>query len=196
MKTPGSSLYDARKSGLVHLLANSAQVCRWCSLWRWKVPETRAEGSYTWALPSWFSGMWRLSTALRDTCVGFGGGGLVAKSCLTLMTPWTVACQAPLSVGFSSQEYWSGLPFPPPADLPEPGIEPMSLASPALAGVFFSSWAIREAQHSILDTRDKSNFIVLNPLWFGIYLLEKFKVFLRKYRCHLILIQSGKQNIC
>ena len=41
-----------------------------------------------------------------------GGGGLVAKLCLTLATPWTVACQAPLSVGFSRQQYWSGLPFP------------------------------------------------------------------------------------
>ena len=40
------------------------------------------------------------------------GGGLVAKSCPTLVTPWTVACQAPLSMGFSRQEYWSGLPFP------------------------------------------------------------------------------------
>ena len=57
------------------------------------------------------------------------GGGLVAKSCLTLMTPWTVACQAPLSVGFSSQEYRSGLLFPSPGDLPDPGIEP---GSPAL----------------------------------------------------------------
>ena len=43
-----------------------------------------------------------------------GGGGLVAKSCPTLVIPWTVACQAPLSMGFSKQEYWSGLPFPPP----------------------------------------------------------------------------------
>ena len=43
-----------------------------------------------------------------------GGGGLVAKSCLTLVTPWTVACQAPLSIGLSRQEYWSGLPFPSP----------------------------------------------------------------------------------
>ena len=58
-----------------------------------------------------------------------GGGGLVAKSCLTLVTPWTVACQAPRSMGFSRQEYWSGLPFPSPGDLPDPGIEP---ASPAL----------------------------------------------------------------
>ena len=42
-------------------------------------------------------------------------------------TPWTAACQAPLSMGFSRQEYWSGLPCPPPGDLPDPGIEPMSL---------------------------------------------------------------------
>ena len=44
-------------------------------------------------------------------------GGLVAKSCRTLATPWIVACQAPLSMGFSRQEYWSGLPFPSPGDL-------------------------------------------------------------------------------
>ena len=55
------------------------------------------------------------------------------------MTPWTVACQAPLSVGFSQQEYWSGLPFPPPRDLSNPGMEPMSLKSPALAGRFFTA---------------------------------------------------------
>ena len=51
-------------------------------------------------------------------------GGLVAKSCLALATPWTIACQAPLSMGFSRLEYWSGLPFPSPEDLPDPGIEP------------------------------------------------------------------------
>ena len=44
----------------------------------------------------------------------------------TLATPWTVAYQAPPSVGFSRQEYWSGLPFPSPGDLPDPGIEPRS----------------------------------------------------------------------
>ena len=57
-----------------------------------------------------------------------GGGGLVPKSCLTLKTPWTKAQQAPLSMGFPRQEYWSGLPFPSPGDLPYPGIEPMSPA--------------------------------------------------------------------
>ena len=48
------------------------------------------------------------------------------------VTPRTVACQAPLFMEFSRQEYWSGLPFPPPGDLPDPGIEPMSPVSPAL----------------------------------------------------------------
>ena len=62
-----------------------------------------------------------------------GGGGLVAKSCLTLVTPWTVARQASLSMGFSRQEYWSGLPFPSLGDLPNPGIEP---ESPALQADF------------------------------------------------------------
>ena len=57
------------------------------------------------------------------------GGCLVTKSCLTLATPQTVLWQAPLSMGFSRQEYWSGLPFPSPGDLPDPGIEP---GSPAL----------------------------------------------------------------
>ena len=53
-------------------------------------------------------------------------------------TPWTVACQAPPSMGFSRQEHWSGLPFPSPGDLPDPGIELVSPASPALAGGFFT----------------------------------------------------------
>ena len=57
-----------------------------------------------------------------------GGGGLVAKLCRTLATPWTVACQAPPSMGFSRQDYWSGLPFPSPGDHPDLGIKPRSPA--------------------------------------------------------------------
>ena len=52
------------------------------------------------------------------------GGDLVVKLCPTLVTPWTVACQAPLSMGFSRQEYWSGLLFSSLGDLPDPGMEP------------------------------------------------------------------------
>ena len=61
-----------------------------------------------------------------------GGSGLVAKSCGTLTTLWTVACQTLLSRGFPRQEYCGGLPFPSPGDLPYPGIEPIS---PACSGI-------------------------------------------------------------
>ena len=76
------------------------------------------------------------STDYNFSTIVVVGGGLVAKSCLTLVTPWTVARQAPLSMGFSRQGYCSGLPFPPTRDLPDPGIEP---TSPALAGRFFTT---------------------------------------------------------
>ena len=65
--------------------------------------------------------------------------------CLTLCDPGTVAHQAPLSMGFSRQEYWSGLPCPPPGDLPDPGIELESLISPTLADSFFTTSATWEA---------------------------------------------------
>ena len=58
-----------------------------------------------------------------------------------LVTLWTVAHQAPLSMGFSRQEYWNELPCPLPGDLPNPEIEPLSPVSPALAGEFFTTSA-------------------------------------------------------
>ena len=63
-------------------------------------------------------------------------------------TTWIVARQASLSIRFSRQEYWSGLPFPSPGDLPDLGIEHVSLASPALAGVFFTSEPPGKPQNS------------------------------------------------
>ena len=60
-------------------------------------------------------------------------------------TLWTIASLAPLSMGFSRQEYWSGLPFPPARHLPDPGIEPASPVSPALGGRFFTTSATWEA---------------------------------------------------
>ena len=62
------------------------------------------------------------------TSIYSGGGGLVTKSCPTLATPRTEACQTPLSMGFSRQEYWSRLPFPSSGDLSNPGIEPQYTA--------------------------------------------------------------------
>ena len=69
---------------------------------------------------------------------------LIRFSCVRLFaTPWTVAQQAPVSMGFSKQEYWSGLPFSTPGDLPEPGIETTSLVSSASAGGFFVTSATK-----------------------------------------------------
>ena len=70
---------------------------------------------------------------------------LFLQSCLTVVILWTVAHQDPLSMGFARQEYWSGLPCPPLGDLPNPGIEPGSLTSPALAGGFFTTSTTWEA---------------------------------------------------
>ena len=65
---------------------------------------------------------------------------LCSLSCVQLFAiPLTVACQAPLSMKFSRQEYWGGLPFPFPKDLLQSGIEPTSLVSPTLAGWFFAT---------------------------------------------------------
>ena len=65
----------------------------------------------------------------------------VLSHALLFAAPWTVAHHAPLSMEFSRQEYWNGLPFPPPGDFPNPEIEPvsLSLASPALAGGFLTT---------------------------------------------------------
>jgi len=71
-------------------------------------------------------------------------------------TPWVIACQAPLSMEFSRQEYWSGLPFPSAGDLPNPGIKLTSLKSPALAGRFFTTRATSEALYDHYYTLEKS----------------------------------------
>ena len=73
---------------------------------------------------------------------------LWVHSCVRLFaTPWTVAHHAPLSMGFPRQEYWSGVPFPPPGDLPNPGIKPGSLVSLAFGSIFFTTSTTWEGVH-------------------------------------------------
>ena len=81
---------------------------------------------------------------VRSLTVGFCFAHVCVCVCVLsrvwcFVTLWTVACQVPLSLGFPRQEYWNELPFLPPGDLLDPGIEPASLASPALAGGFFTT---------------------------------------------------------
>ena len=109
-------------------------------------------------------------TCCKDTREEYLGGGLVTKSCPTLSTPWTVTCQAPLSMGFFRHEYWSGLPFPSPGDLPEPGIEP---GSPALQADSLLT-ELRGLPKILTNSKkkfyyvkffNKPNFIVAPPLF-------------------------------
>ena len=97
-------------------------------------------------------------------------------------TPWTVAHLAPLSMGFSRQEYWSGLPCPPSWDLPNPGIEPVSLMSSALAGKFFTTsttWkAPKYSQYDSSFTKFKhmkTHNIVFKEKWIGGKMTKKSK---------------------
>ena len=91
------------------------------------------------------------------TCISRAVQIVFACMCLVMSdsaTPWTAACQAPVSMEFSRQEYWSGLPFPPPGDLPNPGIEPVSPTSPALAGRVFTTESLGKSA-----TRHRRNLI-------------------------------------
>ena len=76
-------------------------------------------------------------------------GVYVLRHAWLFAAPWTIPGQAPPSMEFSRQEYWSGLPVPSPGDLSNPGIEPASLVSPALAGRFFTTCATWEAPLSL-----------------------------------------------
>ena len=77
--------------------------------------------------------------AVVAMCMHYSVGLSRAQSCRLFVIPWTVARQDPLTMGFLRQEYWSGLPFPPPGNLPNPGTESTSPVSPALADGFFTT---------------------------------------------------------
>ena len=88
------------------------------------------------------------------------------------VTPWSVARQAPLSMGFPRQEYWSGLPFPPPGDLSDSGIKPESPPAPALAGRFFTTESPGksvklEYPRKTQESPEKLLFCFINPSHMG-----------------------------
>ena len=87
-------------------------------------------------------------------------------------TPWTAAHQAPLSKGFPRQGYWSGLPFPMPGDLPDPGIKPTSHASPALAGSFPTTAPPVRHRFVLLNFSPSTTCSPCNFLQFGLWKLH------------------------
>ena len=123
-----------------------ADLHRWISGWK----TTVFQGSFVWDwalfLPWWYA----------------------VLSCFLFVMLWIVACQAPLSMGFSRQEYWSGLTCPPPGNLPDPGIEFMSLLFPALAGgdslTTNASWKAHDGRKHKLWTLINQNVILLKRI--------------------------------
>ena len=95
-------------------------------------------------------------------------------NCVQLfVTPRTVAPQAPLPMGFSRQESWSGLPFPSPGDLPDPGIKPTSPKSPSLAGNYWATWESQNAptkRHRLVEWIQKHDFYTYIHIYIYIYI--------------------------
>ena len=87
---------------------------------------------YLWRFSSVYNSMFSLELQIIFFCICLAFSVHACSIVSDSVTPWAVAHQASVSMEFSRQEYWSGLPFPPPGDLPDPGIEPMSPASPSL----------------------------------------------------------------
>ena len=97
----------------------------------------------------------------------------VTQSCLTLVTPWIVTCQALLSMEFSRQEYWSRLPFPTLGYLPDTGIKPTSPASPALTGGFFTTMQPGKPYMEHSDLNEQLLSISVQLLHFGPFFQRK-----------------------
>ena len=96
------------------------------------------------------------------------------------VTPWTIACQAPLFMELSRQEYWSGLPFPTPGDLPNPGIESMSLASSALTGRFLTTALPRKHQTYNTLVQTDWEFAPWITIYFPSIILDGFYIYISK----------------
>ena len=118
-----------------------------------------------WGIPTHLLGLW-IETACPGHHRDWNVHAHLLQSCWPFATLWTVAHQAPLSMRISRQESWSGLPCPPPGDLPSLGIKPVPLKSPAMAGRFFTTSAAWEAR-----SWDKSPHIQY-PLHSYLYTLE------------------------
>ena len=100
-------------------------------------------------------------------------------------SPWTVVCQAPLFTGFPKQEYWSGLPFPSLGDLPNPGIEPVSLISPILSGLFFISAAWKACMYKFIYNINIGTFYIIYNMYSNIYNIYS----------NIYIFDSGCENI-
>ena len=139
--------------------------CHWGALYKWSHAVCDLRSTVSLCIMPWrYTQIARVSAHVC-VCVC-----VCAKSLQLFLTLWPhgLACQAPLSMGFSRQEYWSGLPCPPPGALPNPGIKPESLTSPALAAWFFTTsatWGAPGISGSFLFITEPYSMAWMNVLW-------------------------------
>ena len=131
----------------------------------WKIPGQRSLASYSpWGCKRVGHDWCDLAQKYFEVFIIREWGGVKSLSRVRLfVTPWTAAYQVPPSMGFSRQEYWSGLPFPSPGDLPDPGIEPMSpTCQVGIVGRCFTIWATR--RHTIFPvSKNTKKVLPLRP---------------------------------
>ena len=161
---------DTEHLSFVHCLFQHSRL--WATRW-WNLPSFLLECFPLFLLMCWIF-LYALSTSwLLAVCVSHS---VVSDSA----TPWTVACQASLSMGFSRQEYWSGLPFSLPGHLPDPGIEPRS---PALQADSLPSEPLRKPW---LLAKDGGKYLLLDySLSLTMFKLSIVSLFLR-HKIHLV----------
>ena len=157
---------------LIHVLQQQLGDHQECSHQTHRWGHVHSLHSQVHSLPSCFAlpGSYPSMNAGMIVCCCFSHIWLFA-------TPWSVACQAPLPIGFSRQEYRSGLPCPLPGDLPNPGIKLMSFMSPALAGGFFTTSATWEDQYDWYDQKKNNNNKPENSFYVLRHLPSKEPVF-------------------
>ena len=131
-----------RLSTYAHTWRKDSKVCLRSGTWKWSTFLTLWD--YSHVIFSFWISFTKMCSKQLLILYNFSKFGILFVCAQSLShvqlfaTLRTIACQTPLSMRFSSQEYWSGVPFPPPGDLPKPGIKPTSPVGPALAGGFFT----------------------------------------------------------
>ena len=170
--------------------ACTIKVCHGnCLYKRWASSDPKKENKVNHLFGSWFV------VDYLTQLVGANAILMCVYACCHVRlfeTPWTIAHQAPMSMEFYRQEYWSELPFPSPGNLPHPEIKPVSLESPALTGEYFTSWAHGEAKYHLeysLSNRSQ------RPVVFCAHFKHRHLVSCWALNCPYLFLFLGLQNL-
>ena len=149
-KAHSKSTISRKFSGRVYELDCDRKYVSWCGSKVWKPVICTIWKIHCWKILNW-------KLIQRGSCRGHQGSVVLRTRCplcvlcVQSLQPMDCSHQAPVSMGFSRLEYWSGLPCPPPGDLPNPGIEPVPACVSCIAGGFLTHWATWEAHSNVIS---------------------------------------------